>query len=83
MAALEQKQRQTKAFVDRHRRQTEKQFAIGKTGIGISNQNGVDAREVTIPMDRAMLDNRHQKWYVSSGYFGRRKSIEMDQWVPA
>ena len=30
MIDLERKQRQTKAFVDRHRRHTENQFAIGK-----------------------------------------------------
>ena len=30
MTALEQKQRQTKAFVDRHRRQKENQFTISK-----------------------------------------------------
>ena len=54
-----------------------------KTGIGISNQNGVDAGEITILMDRAILDNRQQEWYVSSGYSGRGKSTEMDQWFPA
>ena len=78
MAALEQKQRQTKAFVDRHRRQTEKQFAIGKTGIGISNQNGVDAGEITILIDRAILDNRQQEWYVLGRYTSRGKSTKMD-----
>ena len=30
MSTLEQNQQQTKAFVDRHRRQTTKQLAIGK-----------------------------------------------------
>ena len=30
MSAIEHKQRQTKAFVNRHRRQTETQFGIGK-----------------------------------------------------
>ena len=30
MCALEQKQRQTMAFVDRHRRQKEKMFGVGK-----------------------------------------------------
>ena len=54
-----------------------------KTGIGISNQNGVDAREITIPMDRAILDNRQQEWYVSIGYPSRGESTEMDQWFPA
>ena len=49
-----------------------------KTGVGISNQNGANAGEITIPMDRAILDNRQQEWYVPSRYTGRGKSTKMD-----
>ena len=41
MSTLEQKQRQTKAFVDRQRRQTEKQFAIGKPVLVFQTKMGL------------------------------------------
>ena len=69
MSALEQKQQQTRAFVDRHRRQTQKAAICNqKTSIGFPNENGVHARKAPIQMDRAILDNRQQEWYVSSWY---------------
>ena len=39
--ALEQKQWQTKAFLDRHRRQTEKHFAIGKPVLVFQTKMGL------------------------------------------
>ena len=41
MAALEQKQRQTKAFEDRHHKQIEKQFAIGKPVLVFQTKMGL------------------------------------------
>mgnify|MGYP000538871134 CR=1 FL=1 len=41
MATLEQKQRQTKVFVDRHRQQTEKQFAIRKSVLVFQTKMGL------------------------------------------
>ena len=41
MTALEQKQRQTKAFVDRHRRHKEKLFASGKPVFVFQNKMGL------------------------------------------
>ena len=41
MSALEHKQRQTKAFVNRHRRKTETQFGIGKPVLVFQTKMGV------------------------------------------
>ena len=55
-----------------------KEVCNRKTGVGISSQNGANAGKITIPMDKAILDNRHQEWYVPSRYTSRGKSTKMD-----
>ena len=51
MAQLEQRQRQRKAFVDRHHKGTE-------TDGSLSNTARRNARKTTFPMDRPFLDHQ-------------------------
>ena len=55
MAQLEQHQRQCKAFVDRHQKGTKKALT---TGARLSNTARGNAMEITVPMDRSVLDYR-------------------------
>ena len=76
MSALEQKQRQTKAFVDRHRRQKENQFAIGKLVLVFQTKMGYMPGKL-----RFRWMGPFWKWYISSRHAAvRRNFTKMGKW---
>ena len=49
-----------------------KGFHGGKTGISLSDTNGTNARKITIPLDRPVLDSGSGKRNIFTGYASRR-----------
>ena len=48
-------------------------------GACFSDQNGVNAMEITVPIDSALLDHQCKQWSVSTRHNNRRNSVEMSK----
>ena len=53
-----------------------------KTGIGIPNKDGYNARETLISVDRPILDNQQPEWHIPSRFSLRRNYTKMGKWFP-
>ena len=59
-----------------------KGFHGGKTGISLSDTNGTNARKITIPLDRPVLDSGSGKRNIYIGYASRRTTTPESKQVP-
>ena len=74
MAILKQDQQRRKAFVDHHRGRNEKNWHR-QSRTRVSNTHGKDGRKSLLPLDRAELDHRRQKWHIYTRDPGRRSFV--------